>query len=326
MAEEKLLVEFETEHGSVKLSPNIIRRYLVNGQGAVTDEEVVMFINLCRYQQLNPFLKEAYLIKYSNSQPATMVVGKDTFLKRAEKHPKYDGNRAGVYVQRDKSIEKRVGTLILPGEKLVGGWAEVFRRDWNHPVEISVSYQEYEGKTKNGDTTRQWARMPATMIRKIALVQALREAFPDNFQGMYDAAEMSVSENGSVDYQVYPEREEFGTAPPQPPAQDEEPPKEKSEEYRKLEEQILKDLDDPKFIGMVEIDGHEADLLYYKREIPFKLGGKVVSIDKLRQTADTVARMLQAAYYRDKKEKELETLDDEGLFEAKPENEGNLQK
>jgi hypothetical protein len=228
-------------------------------------------------------------------------------------------------VQREKSIEKRVGTLILPGEKLVGGWAEVFRKDWQHPVEISVSYQEYEGKTKNGETTRQWARMPATMIRKVALVQALREAFPDHFQGMYDAAEMNAQGNDSVDYQVYPEREEFGTVP-QANVQDEEPPKEKSEEYRKLEAQILKDLEDPKFTGMVELDGHEADLEYYKREIPLRLGAKVVSIDKLRPTADTVARMLQAAHDRDKKEKELEPTSEEGLFKEKPEQDGNLSK
>jgi phage recombination protein Bet len=270
MAEEKLLVKYETEHGPVKLSPNIIRRYLVNGQGNVTDEEVVMFINLCRYQQLNPFLKEAYLIKYSNSDPATMVVGKDTFLKRAGRDPQYDGSKAGIYVQRDKNVEKRVGTLVLPGEKLAGGWAEVFRKDWQHPVEISVSYLEYEQKTREGETNRQWSRMPATMIRKVALAQALREAFPDQFQGMYDASEMGgeeIVEGEPVSYQVYPERQEFGKVPSQNSSA-EEKEKEKSEEYVKLEIQILKDLKDPKFTGMVELDGHEADLVYYKNEIP----------------------------------------------------------
>ena len=32
------------------------------------------------------------------------------------------------------------------------------------------------------------------MIRKVALVQALREAFPEDFQGMYSAEEMNVVE------------------------------------------------------------------------------------------------------------------------------------
>lgn len=30
------------------------------------------------------------------------------------------------------------------------------------------------------------------MIRKVAKMQALREAFPDNFEGMYGAEEMNI--------------------------------------------------------------------------------------------------------------------------------------
>ena len=311
MADDKMLVEFETDHGAVKLSPNIIRRYLVNGQGNVTDEEVVMFINLCRYQQLNPFLKEAYLIKYSNGQPATMVVGKDTFLKRAEKHPQYDGARAGVYVKQNKNFEKRVGTLLLPGEELAGGWAEVFRKDWTHPVEISVSLQEYEGKKKDGTTTRQWTQMPATMIRKVALVQALREAFPDQFQGMFDAAEVGAE---TPNYQIFDEGQGFAS-PPQQSNPVEDKPLDKSPEYKKLEAQIMEDLENPLFTGMVELDGKEIDLNYYKTEIPKRLMGRVVSMEKLQHDADVVARMLLAA--KDQAEKQDNTdakLGDEELF------------
>lgn len=328
--EEKFIVEYETEKGPVKLSPSIIRKFLVNGQGNVTDEEVVMFINLCRYQQLNPFLKEAYLIKYSNADPATMVVGKDTFIKRAGKHPQYDGSKAGIYVQRDKSIEKRVGTLVLSGEKLVGGWAEIYRKDWQHPVEISVSLQEYEGKKKDGTTTRQWSRMPATMIRKVALVQALREAFPEWFQGMYDVAERGgeeIVEGGPASYQVYPERQEFGEAPAGNNSVEEEQP-EKSEEYKKIEAQILKDINHKAFVGIVELDGEERDLDYYKTEIPKKLSKKVHTIEALRESADTIARLLQTAIDRNKKiDKELGELPEDGtLLKYPPQHEGNLDK
>ena len=37
-----------------------------------------------------------------------------------------------------------------------------------------------------------WASKPATMIRKVALVQALREAFPEDLQGMYSIEESDV--------------------------------------------------------------------------------------------------------------------------------------
>ena len=41
-----------------------------------------MFIELCKAQKLNPFIREAYLIKFGIS-PANIVVGKDVFVKRA---------------------------------------------------------------------------------------------------------------------------------------------------------------------------------------------------------------------------------------------------
>jgi len=290
--EEKMLVEYETEHGTVKLSPGIIRKYLTNGDGTVTDEEVVMFTNLCRYQQLNPFLKEAYLIKYSANSPATMVVSKDAFLKRAEKHPQYDGCKAGVYVQKEKKLEKRIGTLFLNGETLVGGWAEVYRKDWTHPTEISVSYREYEGKKSDGTANFQWARMPATMIRKVALAQALREAFTDEFQGMYDSSEISdeapVYDIGN--YEIEPEKPEKK--------------QEKTAEYKKLEAQIMKDINDPLFTGTVMLDGKEADLEYYKQEIPAKLKEKIFTMGQLQHSADTVGQMLLAASEQSKEAKD----------------------
>lgn len=47
-------------------------------------------------------------------------------------------------------------------------------------------------RKKDGTPFPTWAKMPATMIRKVALVQALREAFPEDFQGMYAPEEMPV--------------------------------------------------------------------------------------------------------------------------------------
>ncbi|MFQ9071723.1 MAG: recombinase RecT [Faecalibacillus faecis] len=42
--------------------------------------EVKLFIALCSAQKLNPFIKEAHLIKYGSS-PATMVASKDVYQK-----------------------------------------------------------------------------------------------------------------------------------------------------------------------------------------------------------------------------------------------------
>lgn len=185
------LVEYEANGEMVKLSPTMIKKYLVSGGGNVTDGEVMMFLSLCRYQHLNPFLKEAYLIKFGSTDPATIVTGKDVFTKRADANPNYKGKKAGVVVlKKDGSIEEREGTMVLPDEKLVGGWAKVFIKD-KEPEYQSVSFEEYAGRKKDGTLNSQWSKKPATMIRKVAVVQALREAFPDRFQGMYAQEEFA---------------------------------------------------------------------------------------------------------------------------------------
>ena len=189
------VVEYECGGQLVKLSPNIIRNYLVNGNGNVTDQEVAMFLNLCKFQKLNPFLREAYLIKYG-SQPATIVTGKEAITKRAMRSPNYAGQQAGVVVlTEDGTLENRIGSIVLEDETLVGGWAKVFVKGYEYPIEITVAFDEYVVRKSSGEINSQWSKRPATMIRKVALVQALREAFPEDLAGMYSTEEMNVDDS-----------------------------------------------------------------------------------------------------------------------------------
>ena len=180
------LTVYNTDRGEMKLSPAIVRKYLVSGNGQVSDQEVAMFIALCKYQNLNPFLREAYLIKFGSS-PATIVTGKEVFTKRASKIKECAGWEAGVTViNKDGNLERRSGCLVLKNEELVGGWCRVHRHDWKVPMETEVSMAEFDKKQSS------WKIMPATMIRKVAIVSGLRDAFPEDFQGMYDSSEMPV--------------------------------------------------------------------------------------------------------------------------------------
>lgn len=185
------VVTYEANGMEVKLTPAMVRNYLVSGnKEAVTLQEVAMFMNMCKFSKLNPWVKEAYCIKYGN-EPASMVVGKEAFQKRAEANPNYDGSEAGIIVLNNDTgdVIYRVGTLKLPNEQIIGGYAEVWRKDRNHSVRIEVSFDEYAGKKKDGTLNGQWSKKPATMIRKVALVQALRESFPSALGGMFAAEE-----------------------------------------------------------------------------------------------------------------------------------------
>ncbi len=186
---------YEANGLQVTLSASTVKNYLVSGnKDRVTNQEVAMFINLCKFSGLNPWLKEAYCIKYGD-EPATMVVGKDAFQKRAENHPAFAGFEAGIMVEiPNGEIAYRTGCFHLPEENIIGGWAEVWRKDRTHSTRIEIPFYEYAGRKKDGSLNGQWSKRPGTMIRKVALVQALREAFPNSFGGMYSAEEQGAIE------------------------------------------------------------------------------------------------------------------------------------
>lgn len=181
-------VTYKTDEGvEITLSPETVRLYLTGGDAEATAQEIVQFIELCRHQRLNPFIREAYLIKLQG-KPASILAGKDAFAKRAQRNEHFSGYTAGVVVRSDtdSALTERIGSLVLPNEALLGGWAKVFRKDWTVPAEVTVSIAEY----RRGSSV--WAGKPATMIRKVALVQALREAFPE-LSGLYAAEELDIT-------------------------------------------------------------------------------------------------------------------------------------
>ena len=185
-------IEYQVNGETVRLSPSIVRQYLVSGNGNVTDQEVVFFLNMCKYQKLNPLTKDAHLVKYG-SQPATIIVGKDALLKRAMNNPRYAGHQAGVIVRKsDGTLEYRIGSMTLNDEELVGGWAKTHVKGYEIPIEASVSLREYIGTKGDGTVNSMWAGKPGTMIRKVALVTSLKEAFPDDLGSLYTSEEMNI--------------------------------------------------------------------------------------------------------------------------------------
>lgn len=158
-----------------------------------TDAECKIFLETCKQYHLNPFTKEAYLIHYDNKNEdtaSTIVLGKNCYMQMAERHPSFDGFEAGVIVlTADGQLLNREGSIVYDGgggETLLGGWAKVYRKDRTRASYEEVKLSEYDtGKSL-------WNGKKATMIRKVALVHALREAFPSTFGALYDESEVSV--------------------------------------------------------------------------------------------------------------------------------------
>lgn len=156
-----------------------------------TIAECRIFLETCKQYHLNPFTKECYLIHYDNKNgdsASTIVLGKTCYMKMAEAHPQYDGFEAGVivFVPEVGELIHREGSIIYKGEELVGGWAKTYRKDRSRPFYEEVNFSEYDTKKSL------WVTKPATMIRKVALVHTLREAFPATFGGLIDESEVPV--------------------------------------------------------------------------------------------------------------------------------------
>ena len=221
-ANDKGRVTYQVNGEDVNLSFQIVRNYLTKGSASVSDAEVIQFISLCRANQLNPFIGDAYMVKYG-SEPAQMIISKGAFMKRAESSPLYTGYQAGILILRDNRVIEEEGSFFLKGDILVGGWARVYRKDREHPITARVRLEEYN----KGKST--WASMPGTMIRKVAIAQAFREAFPFAVQGMYTPEEMPEEQPQAVaDAEANKALPAFQEAAPAPgqaeePAQEPEP-------------------------------------------------------------------------------------------------------
>ena len=174
-------IKFVDDHGDeITITSEDVRMHICPAADA---KEVTYFMELCRAQRLNPFLNEAYLVKFQG-KPAQIMVAHKALVKRAEAHPQYDGMQHGVIVMtKGGEVEKREG-CAYPGEQLIGGWCKVYRKDRRMPVYSERSFTSMNKGQAN------WKSMPDVMIDKCAQAAALREAFPDELRSMYTTEEM----------------------------------------------------------------------------------------------------------------------------------------
>lgn len=169
----------KTNGVEMKLDMPMVREYLCP---EASDKEIFMFLKICQIQQLNPFLREVYLIK-SKDHPAFTVVSVETFRKRAFRHPKYRGH-----------------TTTCSGDlSEMTATTEVCVEGYNVPVSCTVDYDEYVARNGYGSPNKIWKAKPRTMLKKVSEAQALRTAFPDECGGLY-----SIEEINSIDPQKIP--------------------------------------------------------------------------------------------------------------------------
>jgi len=174
------------------------------------DNDCIKFIALCQARKLNPFEGDAFLIGYDTKDGAkfNLITSIQAFLKRAEASPHYNGMKSGIIVERGDKIVELEGDFYLKGDRVLGGWATVFRKGQEHPISKRIRMERFNR------SFGVWAEDAAGMICKCAEADALRTSFPTMLGGMYLPQEMPADANAKV------------TTPVFSPPESKEPPKE----------------------------------------------------------------------------------------------------
>ncbi len=181
----------------IRLSAAIVRQMIATPTKSgkqPDDNQCIKFIMLCKARHLNPFEGDAFMLGYdTQSGPQfSLITAHQVFLKRAEASKGFNGMESGVIIRRPDHdgkigggpIEEREGDLVYDDERLIGGWAKVFRKDREKPF-----YRRLKLATFNTGRSR-WEKDPAGMIVKCAEADALRTAFPTHLGGLYVEEEL----------------------------------------------------------------------------------------------------------------------------------------
>lgn len=152
--------------------------------------EIEAFGIICDTMNLSPLKREIYAIPYTdkkkNITTLQIVVGYEVYLKRAIRSGKLKGYKVRTEGKlEDKSITNRWGKQIDVKRGDFKAIITINVAGWDHPFEWEVEWNEYT------QDNSMWNSKPATMLKKVAMAQGFRLAFPDEIDGLpYTSDEM----------------------------------------------------------------------------------------------------------------------------------------
>lgn len=166
-----------------------------------TDDELAMFLHVAAKAGLDPLQRQIHFTKRrvnvgSKDSPkweerVTIQAGVDGLQARALRFPDCQGiQSAAVFEKQEFVFDNMKGEVVrhqgnpFTEGRAIGAWA-IVRREGKAPFVALVRMDEYFD-----DRSFLWKGKPAVMIEKVARSTALRRAYPENFGGIYDPAEM----------------------------------------------------------------------------------------------------------------------------------------
>lgn len=192
------MVRYETTDGlEMVLTPERVLSEMVppKDRPAMTERSVATIMATLAARRMNPLAGDCHIGVFKGKP--TIMPSIDYYQRVAAMQPTFDGMESGVMASYgDADLHTFNGCVVPSGWKVVGGWATAYDKGRSHPVHIEVPIEEYD------QHNAMWESKPATMIRKVAKAQALRELYPGCFASTYVAEEMPAEDAQPVRYEV----------------------------------------------------------------------------------------------------------------------------
>lgn len=166
----KELQKTETQLVQQPIDEKTLKDYLMGSWTELSDEQFRLFVWIAKASNLNPFKREIYAIPYE----------KNFKNEKWQWEKRIDISIVSWY---QIYIDRAMATGNLDWWKVeltkTGAKITIHRKDFKYPFEWEVETKEFAKKNKEGVLIWSWGTMPSFMIKKVAIWQGFRLAFPN---------------------------------------------------------------------------------------------------------------------------------------------------
>lgn len=169
------------------LTIDIIKKLFITRKDVnITDEEIFLFLQICKTKKLNPILKQIYLIPYKGRYTACISI--DGYRSIGVATGEYEGQTTPLFCGPDGVWKEIWSESRPPFAAKVGIYRKGFREPLYKIAEWGM-YGKAEGLWKSGGR--------AHMLAKCAECLCWRAAFPEELAGTFSREELDASDEPS---------------------------------------------------------------------------------------------------------------------------------
>lgn len=169
---------------------------------SATDDDLLLFSQICKRLELDPFSRQIYAIKRKHYRDNKWIerwsfdISIDGFRSIAASTGECAGNESMWCGEDGKWQDVWLYDYPPTASKTL-----IYRRNSTKPFSAVARYKSYVQIKKDGTPTNIWQSMPDVMIAKCSEALALRKAFPRQLGGLYSKDEMMQADNPVISYE-----------------------------------------------------------------------------------------------------------------------------